>query len=260
MRVLKVSISVAIAGALLAAVPAYALADENPANGPTSKSSTVASSEHFRGDKPVWSEQPKIDDSKKAKPAAAPTIDIDFSKAPDLEPVANDARKVLEEWYPKVSEMLPTEGYVPPQQFAIVFDPDYDGVAGVADNTMTVGAKYMREHPDDLGMFVHESTHIIQQYGGNDVPGWLTEGVADYIRYYQYQPDDNPIPGEERTSYTDGYGQAAFLLNYVRTKYADDFVSVANDAARRNVYSPELWTNVTGKDVDTLWNEAVAAG
>ena len=210
-----------------------------------------------RGDAPEWSNEPEIADHPVTQPAAPPTVNLDYSQAPDLEPEAVRAQEVLRQWYPRISEMLPTEGYVPPQEFDVVFDPNYDGAAGVAGTTMTVGADYMRAHPDDLGMFVHEAVHINQQYGANDVPGWLTEGIADYIRYYHFQPDDNPIPNEERTHYTDGYGQAAFLLNHAQITYTDRFVAAANDAARRGVYSPQIWIDHTGKDTEALWNEAV---
>lgn len=215
---------------------------------------------HGRGELPVWPEEPKIADHPVTQRSAAPTINLDYSQAPDLEPVAMRAKEVLLEWYPRISDMLPTEGYVPPQEFDVVFDPAYDGAAAVSGTTMTVGVDYMRGHPDDLGMFVHEAVHINQQYGSNNVPGWLTEGIADYIRYYHFQPDDNPIPGEDRTHYTDGYGQAAFLLNHVQTVYTDAFVSAANDAARRNVYADQIWVDHTGKDTETLWNEAVSGG
>lgn len=259
MRLIKATALAVVSGAVLATAPlsaAHATPDVSAAT-----SAASAAGEDGRGAAPIWPEQPRIsgDGTEQADPAAL-TINMDFSQAPDLEPVANNARAVLEEWYPKASEMLPTEGYTPPQEFDVIFDPNYDGVAGVSGTTMTVGAKYMREHPDDLGLFVHEGVHIIQQYGANDVPGWLTEGIADYIRYYHYQADNNPIPGEERTHYTDGYGQAAFLLNHVRTTYADDFVAFINDAARRNVYTPQLWVDKTGKDTEALWAEAVAAG
>lgn len=213
---------------------------------------------HRDGEMPVWTEEPKIADHPVARSSAPPTINLDYSQAPDLEPIAVRAQEVLEEWYPKISEMLPTEGYVPPQEFDVVFDPTYDGAAAVSGTTMTVGADYLRGHPDDLGMFVHEAVHINQQYGSNNVPGWLTEGIADYIRYYHYQPDANPIPSEERTHYTDGYGQAAFLLDHVQTVYTDAFVAAANDAARRNVYAPAIWVDHTGKDTEALWSDAVA--
>ena len=42
-------------------------------------------------------------------------------------------------------------------------------------------ALFASEHPEDTGMVIHELTHIIQNYPSPD-PGWVTEGIADYIR------------------------------------------------------------------------------
>ena len=47
-----------------------------------------------------------------------------------------------------------------------------------------------------VGSVIHEEVHVVQQYGygrrrgGTSNPVWLVEGVADYIRWFKYEPED----------------------------------------------------------------------
>ncbi len=40
---------------------------------------------------------------------------------------------------------------------------------------------------------VHETVHCVQRYRGRGNPGWLVEGVADYVRFFKYEPK-KPAP------------------------------------------------------------------
>jgi hypothetical protein len=43
--------------------------------------------------------------------------------------------------------------------------------------------------PDEFAMLIHELTHVIQQYPHSPIKrGWVTEGIADYVRFFHYQP------------------------------------------------------------------------
>ena len=35
---------------------------------------------------------------------------------------------------------------------------------------------------------IHETCHVVQRYRGRGNPGWLVEGVADYVRFFVYEP------------------------------------------------------------------------
>jgi len=38
-------------------------------------------------------------------------------------------------------------------------------------------------------MIVHELVHVVQAYPENRANmGWLAEGIADYIRFWKYEP------------------------------------------------------------------------
>ena len=51
--------------------------------------------------------------------------------------------------------------------------------------------KYFKANPDDIGAMVHETVHCVQLYRGRGNPGWLVEGVADYVRFFKYEPGKN---------------------------------------------------------------------
>jgi hypothetical protein len=48
--------------------------------------------------------------------------------------------------------------------------------------TVTLGARWFREHPDDAGGCLHEFTHAIMHAPAREGTSWLIEGIADYVR------------------------------------------------------------------------------
>jgi hypothetical protein len=63
------------------------------------------------------------------------------------------------------------------------FDPTYTGVAYTYSGHTVFGVNYFNANPSDVDVVTHESDHIVQAYGNNNVPGWLVEGIADYARF-----------------------------------------------------------------------------
>ncbi len=57
---------------------------------------------------------------------------------------------------------------------------------------ITISAAWVRKHPEDIGMVIHELTHVVQCYprskNGADL-FWIGEGVADYIRNFEFEPE-----------------------------------------------------------------------
>jgi len=53
-------------------------------------------------------------------------------------------------------------------------------------------------------------------YRGRGNPGWLVEGIADYIRWFKSEPESQrPRPNPAKAKYTDSYRTTAAFLNYV---------------------------------------------
>lgn len=191
-----------------------------------------------------------------AADAPAIKVSLDTSETPELKDWADKAKKLVEEWHPKIAEQLASEGYTPPDEVAIVFKKNMRGVAGTSGNKIAVSAKWVTDHPDDFGMIIHEYTHVVQSYPKYD-PVWLVEGIADYIRYHVMEPDRAPRFDARRQKYSDGYGVTAAFLAWAQQKYDEKLVTKLSAALRETKYKPELWQEYTGKSVDDLWQEFV---
>ena len=110
---------------------------------------------------------------------------------------------------------------------------------------------------------VHEMVHVVQQYGrgrrGNRNPGWLVEGLADYIRWFLYEPENlRPRVDPERAKYTDSYRTTGAFLDYLVREHDAELIVKFNAAMREGKFDDELWKESTGKTVDELWADYVA--
>jgi hypothetical protein len=195
---------------------------------------------------------------KAAAPPAGVKVTVDASQVPELQEWADQAKALCEEWYPKVSEFLATPGFAPPREMTIVFEKDKKGVADTSGNRIRVAADWIRKHPEDTGMIVHELVHVVQGYR-NGGPGWLTEGIADYIRYFQYERKGITPRDLRRGSYKDGYRTAASFLAWTAQKHDKELIKKLHAAMRAGTGREELFKEWTGKDVETLWKEYLAA-
>src|SRR5262249_36435947 len=119
-------------------------------------------------------------------------IAIDTSQAPDLKEWAEkQLAPVLAAWYPKIVTILPSDGYSAPTNFSVKIRPG-NGVAATGGNLITANANWLKRelNGEAIGALLHEEVHVIQQYRGGRrnnpdykrAPGWLVEGIPDYIR------------------------------------------------------------------------------
>jgi hypothetical protein len=195
-----------------------------------------------------------------SKTREAPEVTIDVTDAPDAKPWAEQAKTLVSEWYPHVCQLLATDNYRPPKTIQLIFKPDINAPAYASGGSITVNAKWIAAHPDDFGMIIHELTHVIQSYpGGGDKPGWLVEGIADYIRWWRYEPESARTPiNPQKAKYTDSYRTTAAFLAWVVGKYDRGIVRQLDQSLREKKYSAEIFKTVTGKTLDTLWEEYIA--
>ena len=130
-------------------------------------------------------------------------ITIDTSAAPELSDWAtNKLAPVLAEWYPKIVAMLPSKDYSAPRAFRVVIRPGR-GVAATRGTKVTANSRWLSGelHREAIGALVHEEVHVIQDYGTDSPsfdngahtqpPGWLVEGIPDYIRWFKYEPQSH---------------------------------------------------------------------
>jgi len=193
-------------------------------------------------------------------------IAFDASQAPELKPWVDEKLKpICAAWYPKIVDMLPSRDYAAPNRFAIVFEADMRGVAYTSGRRIVCSASWIADNLDGeaAGAIVHEMVHVVQQYGrargGNRSPGWLVEGVADYIRWFLYEPEKlRPRPDPVRANYTDSYRTTGAFLDYVTRRHDQEIIKKLNAAMRSGEYSEDLWRQYTGHTAEELWAEYVA--
>lgn len=185
------------------------------------------------------------------------TIFVDVNDAPDARDWGMKAAKYAIEVYPKIAAALPSDGYVPAREVTLYFKVMTGAPAFTAGRKITINWQYVKGHLDDWGMVAHELTHVIQHYGrGNKDAGWLTEGIADYVRYYVIEPGTrqgrfNP----DRATYKGGYQPAAGMLNWLEKTKGPGFVVKLNDRMRSGRYTPELFKEMAGGDPDEMWEK-----
>lgn len=195
-----------------------------------------------------------------AKAVPTPKVTVETSAAPDLAEWGKNAAALMEQWYPVVWNLLGTEGAKPQTTIKVTFQLKQDAPAYATGGGIFVSVPWVRAHPDDFGMMIHEMTHLVQAYpGSRTTPGWLVEGIADYIRWWRYEPEAPRPKITEKNKYTDSYRVTAFFLAYLTHKYDHGLVQKLDKAMKTRSYSDSLFQTSTGKTLDELWAEFVAA-
>ena len=189
-------------------------------------------------------------------------VEIDYTAAPECEAFAIKAKAIVEEWYPKVNAALFSTDH--PLTTALVrlkFEP-MKGVAHATNDGIHISAEWVtKKAPNDYGMVVHELTHIVQDYKGKG-EGWLTEGIADYIRHQLFEKDGDKLKlrvHPDRSSYKDAYTTAAAFLIWLEETKDKELVHKLNAASHDGTYKRELFQQYCGADVDALWKEFTAS-
>ena len=143
------------------------------------------------------------------------------------------------------------------RKVTFVIDPDYQGVAAASGGIIRYSPKWMLQNPGDIDVVTHEVFHVVQSYPRGAGPGWLVEGITDYVRYkYGVDntgakwslPDYNP-----KHSYTNSYRITGRFLAWLEKNVDKKMVDKLDGALRSKTYSPDTWVQLTGKTVEELW-------
>ncbi len=201
-----------------------------------------------------------------------PPVTIDTSNFPDGANWGALARDLIHTWYPRICELLSTDSRDPltntPHGAAfnarstihVVLEPKLDVPAYTAGNSIHVNGPWITSHPDDSGLLIHELAHVIQRYPARPTtPSWLIEGIADYVRWWRYEPELAATAErtriDARSNYTDSYRTTAMWLAWCSRKH-DMRLVPALDLALRNGEDPQpVFERVCGKDAAALWAE-----
>jgi hypothetical protein len=205
-------------------------------------------------------------------------ITIDSCDTPDLTDWCKTALSpVVRDWYPKLVKLLPGDGFAAPKDVSVRFSASLRGVAETSGTRVRCAAEWFRANlkGEAVGSVVHELVHVVQQYGNarrnnpeaTPSPGWLVEGIADYVRWFLYEPHSHGADlvwmhqrKNLRLRHDAGYRVTANFLNWVTAKYDPAIVQSLNAALRQGTYREDVWKERTGRallDLSTEWKRDV---
>lgn len=187
---------------------------------------------------------------------------VEVRDAPEMKEWADKAARVCERQYAMINEELKSDGFTPRRLVRMTLRKDYRGVAAAGGGRITGSVKWFKDRPGDIGAMVHETVHIVQDYRKRGNPGWLVEGIADYIRFFKYEPGKIGPINPERSHYDGSYRVTAAFLAYVSDKYDKALVRKLNAVMRKGEYKDEIFQTLTGKslkELDTEWRATLAA-
>lgn len=200
---------------------------------------------------------------------------VDATRAPELMPwVKDELMPVVFEWYPKIVELLPSDGYTAPDHVFMEFKDDMGGTpAYAAGARLSLSIPFFRAQlkGEAKGCVVHELVHVVQNYWRARVtnrrpkptPGWVTEGIADYIRWFLYEPESKGAEITRRNlgsaRYDASYRVTANFFDWVVRERHEDLLKELNAAAREGRYEEQTWKDWTGSRLDELGEQWLAA-
>ena len=110
------------------------------------------------------------------KPYELVSVNLNVSQVPRFENWGIQAKNLITIWCPRIARVLDVEEY--PHNIDLTLQKSDEGIAFADSNAITV------------------SSHWTEKY-----PGWVMEGIADYIRWHLYEKNPLewfPIGGEEK--------------------------------------------------------------
>ncbi|WP_345955526.1 basic secretory protein-like protein [Mucilaginibacter sp. PAMB04168] len=156
--------------------------------------------------------------------------------------------------YPKIAKEYNKQTL---KTVAFVVDTAYKGVAATSNGRVVFNPKWFHQHPEDIDVVTHEVMHIAQDYKRSVGPGWLTEGIADYVRN-QFGVNNEgakwKLPDYKAgQSYTNSYRITARFLYWIEKKQNRGIVKELDKQLRERTYTADSWKQQTGKTLDELW-------
>jgi hypothetical protein len=188
---------------------------------------------------------------------------VDISQTPQMKQLAERARQIGNEMYPKVIELLGDGKIQLPERFDIVFRKNLSktgelgfpvGYVKRRGTTIYLDAELIAAEPESLErVLVHEMAHVAQRYSFSVPPYWW-EGMADYVVYKLSLDGTNcPVCSGLSWHFQSGYACTAAFLIYIDKTYGSNAVHQLNMDFRRVFYSDKFFAQVTGRNLDDAW-------
>ncbi len=195
---------------------------------------------------------------------------VDVTAAPAMSSwTKTELKPIIQEWYPKIVELLPSDNFSAPSKVVFRYQPDskMKGIPAYAQSaTITLNSEWMyrERNREAKGAVVHEMVHVVQSYQSNQsnrerrarrrsTPGWIVEGIPDYIRWYLYEPQSKgAILSKEvrsQSKHDASYRVSANFIDWVIRSHDRDgsLLKDLNSVARKGQYTSDVWQKLTGK-------------
>ena len=200
---------------------------------------------------------------------------IDTTAAPELAQWSDEVLKpIIQQWYPKIVVMLPSERFVAPKTVRFRYLPGekMEGVPAYAQGaTISLNASWFNreQNREAAGAVVHEMVHVVQSYRSGRqrdqrreaTPGWIVEGIPDYIRWFLYEPQSKGATLSRdalaKAKHDASYRVSANFIDWVLRTHdsGGTLLHDLNADARQGRYSSETWKRLTGKTELELAND-----
>ena len=188
---------------------------------------------------------------------------VDFRQEPEMKKLAERARQIGNQVYPKILAVLAEDTSNLPQRFDIVFKKHtWGGYPGVTRGAkIRLNAGWLSDHPVYLDTVLsHEMAHVAQDYGwyrSLKIPWYWREGIADYARCKLGYTNGWGCPqcSPNFPHYTSGWSCAGAFLLYLDAAYGSNTVRQLNAVLRQSSYSDRFFANATGRSLGQLWME-----
>jgi hypothetical protein len=170
----------------------------------------------------------------------------------------NTRSRMIETFFKVYPQQVALYNSKAPSRVVFVIDPAYKGVAAASSGIIRYSPEWFAKNPEDLDVVTHESMHLVQSYK-NFEPGWVTEGIADYVRYKMgvnnaaagwKLPDLKP-----GHNYDNAYRITARFFVWLEKYKKADLVAKLNRAMTRGKYKDSFWRKQTGQELPELWKE-----
>jgi len=203
------------------------------------------------------------------------TFIVDSTKSPDLrEWFGARAIPAVKEWYPKIVNLIAVPGFPSPTQMTLRLQegeivPGNRGIPAYASGgNIVVSSGFLRTQAkgEAVGCVIHEIVHIAQTSdwgpGRGRVPSWVVEGVADYVRWFLFEPESQGavIRDPDKARHDASYRTTANFFDWVVRNHVKDLPAKLN-ATSSTGYHDGLWREWTGKTVQELeadWKKSLA--
>jgi hypothetical protein len=177
-----------------------------------------------------------------------------------LRAFAAKSASLLKEWEPKVAETLgldASKGETRPAVITVIFR-EMKGVAYWDGKAINVATQWVATHPDDSGLVVHELTHVLQAY--RKVPGWFTEGEADYVRFQLLEQGRFGIRLDfPKMKPRDSYRVTGWFLGQAEAKHPGLIRKLHAAAKAGGDVEQAFAAHCAGRTIDQYWADLAAA-